>query len=346
MLKSKLLIAFSFFLFFLNPSTFAQVTTTYGTGMTPMQLVQNFLLGSGVTISNVSFNNSSTPITSSNQIGSFSTGVSPSNLGFGNGLTIATGGIEVATSGALTSVVNGPQISSDPELQALKPGKTLHDVARLEFDFIPSSDTVKFRYVFASNEYLTAVCTSYDDVFGFFISGADPAGGNYINKNIALVPGTNLPVSINTINGGVSMGSSTPCFLNYTQYYHSFTPNITYRGGTVPLTAWAKVVPCTTYHIKIAICDVSNSIYDSGVFLEANSFSSSQVLVSHSFTHPSVSDTVMIRGCNDAIIHLKLPNSVNYNYPIPIIKQGTAVNGTDYPLIPDTVYIPDRKSVV
>ncbi len=320
--------------------SYAQLATASGIGMTPMQLVQNFLLGNGVTVSNVKFNDSPATISISNQIGSFTTGATPTNLGFGTGLTISTGGIQVATNGALSVVINGAQITTDPQLQALKPGKSLHDIARLEFDFIPSSDTVKFKYVFASNEYLTAVCTSYDDVFGFFISGANPAGGNYSNTNIALIPGTNLPVSINTVNGGVSMGSTTPCYLNYTQYYHTFIQNLTYTGATVPLTAWAKVVPCTSYHIKIAICDISNAIYDSGVFLEANSFSSPQIVVSHSFTMPALSDTVMIRGCNDAIVKLTLPAHYNYNYPVQIIKQGSAVNGLDYPSIPDTIFIP------
>ncbi|MCX6232065.1 MAG: choice-of-anchor L domain-containing protein [Bacteroidetes bacterium] len=339
MLKIKQIIIFCFLLITTNLHTFSQITINSGIGMTPQQLVQNFLLGGGVTVSNVMFNNSSATVSVSNQIGSFTTAL-PTNLGFNTGLCIATGGIQVATSGTLTVNITGPSYTSDPQLQTLKPGKSLYDIARLEFDFIPSSDTVKFRYVFASNEYLTAVCTNYDDVFGFFISGANPAGGTYNNTNIALVPGTNLPVSINTINGGVSNGNVSPCYLNYTQYFHTPTQNLTYNGATVPLTAWAKVVPCTSYHIKIAICDVSNAIYDSGVFLEANSFSSTPVAISKLFTYPSASDTAMIRGCNNAVIKFKLPNRLNYNYPIVLLKQGTAVNGVDYPSIQDTVFIP------
>ncbi|MFZ4398400.1 MAG: choice-of-anchor L domain-containing protein [Bacteroidales bacterium] len=339
MFIKKQLSAFVFFLCLINFQSFAQVSIASGIGLTPLQLIQSFLAGNGVVVSNVKFNDSPNTITTSNQIGSFSTGT-PTNLGFGTGLTISTGGIQVATNGNLTLNITGPQIISDPQLQALKPGKSLHDIARLEFDFIPSSDTIKFRYVFASNEYLSAVCTNFDDVFGFFISGANPAGGNYVNQNIALVPGTNLPVSINTINGGTSMGSVSPCYLNNTQYYHTLNQNLTYLGATVPLTAWAKVVPCTSYHIKMAICDISNAIYDSGVFLEANSFTSPQLLVSKKLTNPAASDTAMIRGCNNAVIKLKLPHRFSYNYPVPIIKQGTAINNVDYPAIPDTIFIP------
>jgi len=329
-----------------NLNSYSQLSVSGGIGFTPQQLVQSFLLGSGVTVSNVKFNDSPLIISTSNQIGSFSTGLTPTNLGFSTGLTISTGGVQVATSGTLDVMITGVPITSDAQLQSLKPGKQLKDVARLEFDFIPSSDTVKFRYVFASNEYPTAVCTVYDDIFGFFISGVNPSGGNYVNQNIALIPGTNFPVSINTINGGVSNGSATPCYLNNTQYFHTFNSNITYHGATVPLTAWAKVAPCSTYHIKIAICDVSNNIYDSGVFLEANSFSSSKVVVSKRFTNPALSDSVMIRGCNNAIIKFKLPAALNYNYAIPLIKQGTAVNGIDYPNIPDTIFIPANSDSV
>lgn len=327
-------------------STKAQLVIANGIGQTPQQMVQNFLLGGGVTVSNVKFNDSPNIINISNQIGSFHTNTNQTNLGFTNGLTIATGGVQVAISGVLTEIVNGIAINSDPQLQSLKLGKSLKDVARLEFDFIPSSDSIKFTYVFASNEYLTAVCTDYDDVFGFFISGPNPAGGNYTNKNIALVPGTNLPVSINTINSGISNGSVSPCFLNYTQYYHSFIPNITYRGGTVPLIASAKVIPCSTYHIKIAICDVTNGIYDSGVFLKANSFSSTPVAITKTFSNPTISDTSIIRGCNNAIIKFRLPNPLSINYAIPLIKQGSAINGIDYAAIPDTIFIPANSDSV
>ena len=341
MLIKRQIIALNIFLTILCLHSYSQVTISNGIGMTPQQLVQNFLVGNGVIVSNVKFNDSPNTITVSNQIGSFSTGSTSTNLGFGTGLIMATGGVNVAINGQREMPITGGQITNDAQLQALKPGKALHDVARLEFDFIPSSDTVKFRYVFASNEYPTAVCSNYDDVFGFFITGANPSGGNYNNVNIALIPGTNLAVSINSINGGVSGGGgASPCYLNYTQYYHTPSQNISFHGATVPLTAWAKVEPCTSYHIKIAICDISNEIYDSGVFLEANSFTSPQLIVSKTFTSPTASDTAMIRGCDNAVIKLKLPNHLNYNYPVPLIKQGTAINGIDYPSIPDTVYIP------
>jgi hypothetical protein len=64
------------------------------------------------------------------------------------------------------------------------------------------ADTLKFRYAFGSEEYMEFANSSFNDVFGFFISGPNPSGGSYTNQNIALIPGTATPVTINNVNGG------------------------------------------------------------------------------------------------------------------------------------------------
>ena len=70
----------------------------------------------------------------------------------------------------------------------------INDVAVLEFDFIPSSDNVTFKYVFASQEYFAYENSQFNDVFGFFISGpgivgpyASPAGFPNGSINIATI---------------------------------------------------------------------------------------------------------------------------------------------------------------
>ncbi|CAN5396095.1 hypothetical protein BH11BAC1_BH11BAC1_28620 [soil metagenome] len=50
-----------------------------------------------------------------------------------------------------------------------------------------------------------------------------------------------------------------------------------YDGYTTVLTARAGVIPCETYHLKIAIADVTDGVYDSGVFLEGGSFKSTGI---------------------------------------------------------------------
>ena len=337
----KIIISFIFFMLGFYFQTQAQLTATAATGITPLQLVQNYLVGTGVTVSNVKFNGSLFAPSVSNQIGYFSTGITATNLGFPSGVIMATGSIASATNGQTTTPISGTELTVVPELDQYAGTSTIRDAAVLEFDFIPVSDTIKFRYVFGSREYPNYVCSMFNDVFGFFITGMNPSGPNYVSKNIALIPGTTLPVSINTVNGGVSAGSATPCILTNTQYYHSPIANITYNGLTTVLTAWALVIPCTSYHMKLAIADLGDNAYDSGVFLEANSFSSPLVTIHPTFSSPTASVQNAIEGCNNMILTFKYPYNVTYPYQIPVISVGgTATNGVDYPLLPNTLTIP------
>ncbi len=347
MIKLKISLFLTFALLGFFQSSYAQLQTTSASGITPLQLVQNILVGTGVTVSNVKFNGSLSAPTASNQLGSFTTGTNVTNLGFPNGIIMSTGGISSATNGQTSTAITGTELTTVAELLQYAGANPIYDAAVLEFDFIPLSDTIKFRYVFGSREYPVFVCTQFNDIFGFFISGMNPTGPNYANKNIALIPGTNNPVSINTINGGVSQGTVTPCILTNTQYYHTPIPNITYNGLTTALTAWALVIPCTPYHMKLTLADLGDRNYDSGVFLEANSFSSPQISINTAFSSPIVSTQNAIEGCNNIILTFKFPYNVPYPFQIPIVSiGGTATNGVDYPMLPNLLTIPTGSDSV
>ena len=162
----------------------AQLTTTQT--LTPQQLVQNVLLGSGVTASNITF--SGDPL----QIAQFF--ATPStNLGIPSGIFLSTGHASTANANG----PQGPNNSGSTGTNWAGPGDALLDVvsgvntfdaAVLEFDFIPTGDSVKFRYCFGSEEYPEYVNAGVNDAFAFFLSGPNPAGGNYVNKNVALLP--------------------------------------------------------------------------------------------------------------------------------------------------------------
>jgi len=313
---------------------YSQLMVTSGAGTTPQQIVQNTLLGTGVTVSNVKFNGSTGPLVG-NMMGTFTTGTNPTNLGLTSGVILASGGVSGAigpNSSPSTTTPTGTTNISDPQLQALIPGYTINDAAVLEFDFVPLSDTLKFRYVFGSEEYPEFVNTSFNDVFGFFVTGLNPLGLPYNNKNIALIPNTNMPVTIDNVN--ISVNS---------QYYVNNTNGLTiqYDAFTTVLTAWVLVIPCTQYHIKIAVADAGDAAYDSGVFLEANSFTSQGVSLSALYSQPNVSTSSMIEGCNNVTLGFKLPYNAPYNINVPFtFIGGTATNGVDYNTIPNMVVIP------
>ncbi len=327
-LKKRL---FFFFLMVLPAfGAYSQLTVT--SGLTAAQYV-DFLVGAGITYSNVVYTGDP------QAIGKFVTGATPTNLGIASGVVMSTGYVNGTGTSAIGSAV-GNFVStstlgnSDANLQALIPSYTINDATKIEFDFVPVSDTIKFRYVFGSEEYPEWVGSSYNDVFGFFISGPNPAGGNYSSYNIARIPNTTLPVTIDNVNTG-----------SYNQYYVNNEglggTTIVFDGFTTVLTAWALVTPCVQYHIKLAVGDAGDAVYDSGVFLEANSFSSPTLNVSTTYVNDTTIGTfAMEAGCNDVTVCFALSDPPVTNFNVNYTILGTATNGVDYATIPNSLVIP------
>jgi gliding motility-associated-like protein len=331
-----------FLTLFVSLNSFGQLITTEGDD--PTQLVQDMLLGEGMSVFNVSLTGAA------NSIGTFQTGATPTNIGLQSGLLITTGKPSVAIGpNNLGSAGFDNGTAGDSLLTALS-NQITWDATILEFDFVPQGDTMKFRYVFGSEEYPIFV-NSMNDVFGFFVTGLDPVTYNtFVDKNVALVPNTvNTPVSINTINNGNS--NSGPC-INCTYYVNNSSGvSIQYNAFTTVLTAWCLVVPCTLYHIKISIADAGDHIYDSGVFLEEGSFSSVGIQATINFTNPNASSIEAIEGCNDAILSFIMPETYPDGYVIPftISPNSTAIMGIDYDSIFPPLMIPpggDSASIV
>jgi gliding motility-associated-like protein len=343
----------------LSSSVSAQVTFTV---QPAADLVQNVLVGAGVQVSNI------TTLGDPNQVGRFIGGNSV-GLGLPNGIVMTTGNIPAmmdeadpfsfigapANPGSLsTSGFNTINSVNDPDLNEILqslgvlqgfPNLT-NNVSVIEFDFIPSGDSLKFSYVFGSEEYNSYVCSDFFDAFGFFLSGPG-INGTYTNNaiNLALVPGTNLPVGINTINDGVSdQGACPPGGLNNTQFYvdNSAAQNFAIVGTTTPLLCEAQVICGETYHIKLVIANGSDTSLDSWVFLESESFSSSVPAVNIANLLP---DSAVIEGCIEGQLVFRRNLSTD-TLVIPVFYSGEASNGDDYLGLPDTLtFLPGVDSL-
>lgn len=188
--------------FFSSNVLLAQLTVTQGAGlgMTPLQLVQSMLMGPGATVSNVTFNGSSANITS-NQIGSFQCiGGAYGQLGLSSGVIISSGTAVGAMGPNLTESFTGsiPNGAGDPDLTILADTLT-HDAAVIEFDYVPVSDTITFKYVFGTEEFMF-YCNQFNDPFGIFVSGPGISGPFSNNSiDIALLPGNNNYVTVNNL---------------------------------------------------------------------------------------------------------------------------------------------------
>ncbi len=317
----------------------AQLSVVQGSslGMTPAQLVQNHLIGAGITVSNVTYNGTSTTITS-NQIGTYvAAGVAGIQLGLNGGVIMTSGQASLAIGpNNKTSAGANAGGTGDPDLNIISANATF-DKAVIEFDFVPQYDTVKFRYVFGSEEFFE-FCNQYNDAFGFFLSGPG-INGTFSNNsvNIALMPGGSASnyVTINNI-----------CANTNTRWDNTGGQYFQYDGMSRVFNAWHLVTPCSTYHIKLAIADAVDHSYDSGVFLEENSFSSMGVTMNNIGAIPDLGPKA-VEGCNDVSVKFKLSAVPTYPYVVHYTIHGSAQNGVDYTAIPDSVVItPGHDSVL
>jgi len=303
------------------------------------------LVGNGVSVTNATYTGNAA------SAGTFGGGLSV-NLGIPNGVILSSG--QVITANGSATVIGSDDMNGiigDADLNAIATGAT-HDPSVLEFDFKPQGDTVRFQYVFASEEYTNYTCSEYNDIFAFLVTGQNPFGPAYNKKNVALIPGTTLPVSINTVNkGSASAGySSSDCqSVAYSQYFHqnfnnAYSNGITFDGFTTVLTATIAVVPCQTYHIKLAIADVTDYVLNSAVFLQANSFGSTSTSVTASYD-PGF--TTIFEGCTRGWFTINAPDYVTSSTAINYTISGTATSGNDYTPLSGTAYLnPGTSSAI
>ncbi len=303
-----------------------QVTDAVNGPYNPQSLISNVFLGAGVEVTSIQFNGD--PLA----VGYFSGGSAA--IGLDRGILLTNGNAsQVELDGIDFADVDNAGGSSEPSLDAIATDP-INDVAVYTITFIPNSDTLRFRYCFASEEYPEFACSTFNDIFGFFIQGP----GYPVFTNIAKIPNTNLPVSINNIHP--VNPNFPPCPPVNLQYYNdndnsNFQP--VYDGYTDVFTALAVVTPCQPYTIKLAIADVDDDRLDSGVFLEAKSFGTSALFAN--VVTPS-SDGVLAEGCTPGEVTFTIPDYRAQNYNVIYNVFGSATPGLDYPAIPNNLFIP------
>ncbi len=300
-------------------------------------LVNNVLLGSGVTASNITFAGQNS------QIGFFYGGLNGApNLGIDSGIVISSGDVndippggnqpnigQYAGLGDPDLLTIAQSVTSNPQASSIT---TTHDGAFLEFDFTPVGDSVKFNFVFASEEYTTYINTVFNDIFAFFISGpgivgpyASPAAFPNGSVNIAQIPSTNIPITISSIHPGLN-----------SQYYISNTTeqNHEFNGFTTVMNIAYPVQCGQLYHFKIAVADCQDDYLDTGVFIEGASFTSDELVEVDVTT--VTGDSNIYEGCAGAILNFSRPDTSGI-YTVHYDIGGNAINGVDYNQILDSI---------
>lgn len=279
---------------------FMVLTTTDRNELTPEEIA-DLLVGVGVEISNVE-------ITGYNEaIGVFDGGLSD-DIGIESGVILSTGNIadaagpndgdgtgtdltppppeavsddtvtepepEPEPDGGTSDETNDESIGDgDADLNQILGARTdsdredtdnttrTNDAIALEFDFVPENEEFVFEYVFASEEYNEFANSTFNDIFAFLLD----------DENIALIPGTTIPVSINNINASENASYFRNNDLDDLGVNDGLSTE--FDGLTNTLAVRGYVTPGTTHHLKLVIADTGDSILDSAVFLKAGSLS-------------------------------------------------------------------------
>lgn len=285
------------------------------------------LIGSGVEVTNAEYTGDS------RAAGIFN---DPSlGIGIDSGIILSTGDV-TNIYGPNNSDSTGTAFATDgdTDLNGLVSPSATRDAAVLEFDFTPTESFISFQYVFASEEYNEYVNSSFNDVFGFFIT--DSAGNK---QNIAVIPGTNTPIAINNVN----LVSNSGYYRNNDPSDYGFgnTPfNIGFDGLTTPLTAVASVTPGQTYHFKLAIADNSDSVLDSAVFIKNGGFISTPLVSVNDAanTYQETPITINVLG-NDIVPSGETPSISNFQQvsdnggSVTLSDNGTPDNLADDQLV-------------
>ncbi len=219
------------------------------------------IVGSGITISNATY-------TGTGDASGYFTGGTAAGIGINSGIVLTSGFASnlqgtTNTSDGITGDNDGAGSSF---LDALVPGYSTHDASILAFDFEftgGQGGDAYFNFVFGSDEYNEWVNSAYNDVFGFFLDGT--AVGN----NVALIPGTTTPISINNVNNGLN-----PSYYNDNDNDDSNAGAypFEYDGFTDVFTIEMPGLSAGNHTLMLAIADAGDYALDSGVFIQGSSF--------------------------------------------------------------------------
>lgn len=191
------------------------------------------------------------------------------------GLILATGDVNGVAgqspegpndiAGGALSANGGYMMTGDPDLTPLV-SQPVRDGSHLVFDFKPFKPDVSFDFVFASEEYPQYSNSTFNDIFGFFVTEL-PSGTPF---NIAYFPDGHTPVTINNSNWGrisssnndaTHLGTPLPDKVNpqwHVPIYQS-SPLMEYGGRTIKLTAKATGLSTSkTYRLALKVANVDD----------------------------------------------------------------------------------------
>src|SRR5690606_5115189 len=200
------------------------------------ELIEDVLINSPCAqVSNITWS-TGTDFNSTNGIGYFQQ--AESDFFFEDGIILSTGNALLAPGPTATNdqgegAFNWP---GDEDLSDILEAEDLNsntiNATIIEFDFTTQSDAISFNVVFASEEYGPLFQCTYSDAFAFILTNLDDG----TTSNLAVIPGTDIPVSVLTIrDNAYNANCSSENVVYFAEYYNgtdaaSANAEINFRG--------------------------------------------------------------------------------------------------------------------
>jgi PKD repeat protein len=319
-------------------------TIRVDTTLHPKELLSKHFLGKGVQVLDYRYQGDK------RQIGLFT---DPTNiLGLNKGVVLSTGlawdasrsnSYQTAGVPDANTTINPNSLTDTNLIKLTGNNQRLYDRALIQIRFRTSGDSLRFRFLFASEEYPEFAPPNpltFNDVFGFFIQGP----GFPQMTNVALLPGTATPISINNVNSVTNI----PFFVKSDALTDARYNIFAFNGGTIAIPIEVKLAPCSEYTIIIAIVDVGDPSRDSAIFLEANSFSGNGYSVRAVSNYADTNGNPTAReGCGQDLSAFEIYRSDSTaQLNLGLNVNGSALNGTDYPAISNQIRFNAGQSTV
>lgn len=356
-MRKTLVIFLLFMVYFLSAQTPSMTVSSTGNYNKPYWMAANILVDSTLSIYNSGQNGLPLTQAATNQIGYFQANDTAFPIPSGIVMVAAQNASDViaSTNGAGNNVTFTDAELASVLTQLGSSGYAIKDMVEIEFSFIAQSDSISFNYCFGSHEYDGYTCSNFNDVFGFFLEGSYINGttaptGQTIVRNIATIPGTTIPIAVNTINSGSPSGSypasnctsANPNFVAHSAYYNASNGSITTLDGyTDKFTATAEVECGGWYTIRLKLANVSDNALSSAVFLEESSLKGPVItVVDTTNVGNSFNDSLVVEGCSENHIIFSRSANLSVEMKIPIAVDtllSTAIEGVDFSTLPDTI---------
>jgi hypothetical protein len=233
----------------------------------------------------------------------------------------------------------------------------------LDFDFIATSDSIAFEYVFGSEEY-NMFTTNYYDVFAILLSGPS-ISGPFSNDaiNITTIPGTDISITPTHINNGIQ--NLGPC--EYCEYFNSpmedgensvtgnvnepydydpYYPNV--DGYTNRMVASNATICGELYHVRILIANARDRARQSLAYIKVKSTESSAISCEIVNSQSGQVIPNLSEGCMELALSLSRPTNddLSLDFSGTISLSGTAQFGVDYEFDPIEFIIPAGQNTI